>query len=81
MSGRELVAEILAGREVVAISPDKRTNSAIFYSARPGRVCVFGVEVGNIEHPNTPERIAAHFDKLRKEGSVLYLRGARRADA
>lgn len=80
MNGRELVAEILAGRELVVISPDESANSAVFHATRSGKIRVFAVAFGDIDHPE-PSKLAAHFDKLQKEGCALHLRGARRADA
>jgi len=65
------------GREIVIISKDERSDSAIFYADRAGNIYSFNRSLGDMKRPDmTPERLEKHITQMFNEGATIFLRGA-----
>lgn len=70
------ITELLAGREVVCVAADEQYDSTIFW-ADEGGVIGFSRELGRTGPRTDYEQLAAHFERMQREGALVLVRGVR----
>lgn len=72
---KDFIKALKNGSEIVVISADKNTNSAVFYMKR-GKLYTWSREIGTIERTDrTLEEINTHLNFMLTENAQVIVRG------
>lgn len=78
METKNLIKHLKNGSEIIIISDDPDTNSAIFWTDRAGVIYSFTRAFGTIERTDlTISSLKEHFEQMEKENALIFVRGYR----
>lgn len=78
METKNLIKHLKNGSEIVIISDDPDTNSAIFWTDRAGVIYSFTREFGVMERSDlTFDRLEKHLKNMDAENAHIFFRGYR----